>query len=121
MSPRGSSIALALDQRDAQAHAGERARAPAHRQHVELRSSQPGFGQQGVRPGQRQFRMPARGDLESLMHLAVDPQGDGTGFGGGLEGEQLHAVQGTAEKNASTSPMSRVRGNGGSDSRKVRP
>ena len=117
-----------------------------------------GFGQQLLRPRQRQFGMPARRDLEALAHLAVDPDGDGTGFGGGFEGEQFHAAMqvgcvgastrtgcrfasngngnpahfgesGTHDrvmlrctaKNASTSATSRVRGNGGSESRNSLP
>ncbi|WP_394540349.1 DUF6053 domain-containing protein [Lysobacter enzymogenes] len=34
--------------------------------------------------------MAARRQFEALAHVAVEPQGDGAGFGGGFEGEEFH-------------------------------
>jgi hypothetical protein len=64
--------------------------------------------------------MPARGQVETFANLAVDVHGDGTGFGGGFEGEQSHGVD-CDRKNACTSPTSRVIGSGGNESMKTLP
>ena len=83
----------ALRQRDGQPHAGERARAAADRDRIELRLGDAGLGQQRFRPRQGAVRHAARRDLEALDDLAIQVQGDGTGFGGGFEGEEFHGAE----------------------------
>jgi len=80
----------ALRDRHAQAHAGERAGTAPHRDRVELRARDAGFGEQRLGPWQREFRMPARRDFEALDDLAVAPERHGAGFGGKFEGEEFH-------------------------------
>lgn len=134
----------ALRNADRQPHAGERARATTDRNRVELAARNAGVGQQLLGPWQRQFGMATRRQFEALQHAAIHVQRDGTGFGGGLEREDFHgrtagrkekaqsspngnastplSPNGSATpKNARTSPISRVRANGGSDCMKVRP
>ena len=110
----------ALRQRHREAHAGERTRPATDGDGVELRTRDAGVGQQLSGPRQREFRVLSRRDAEAFAHLAVDPQRDGTGFGGGFDGEQLHAVDAAARKD-STSARLRAIGSGGSESRNTRP
>src|SRR3546814_3680854 len=56
----------------------------------ELGLGHAGLGQQRPGPGQGQFGVAARRDLEALAHVAVDPDGDRAALGGGFECEQFH-------------------------------
>src|SRR3546814_8804547 len=56
----------------------------------ELGLGHAGLGQQLPGPGQGQFGVAARRDLEALAHVAVDPDGDRAALGGGFECEQFH-------------------------------
>lgn len=142
----------ALGDGDRQPHPRERARAAAQCDRIQLRTGHPRLGQQRLGPGQAEFGVAARRDLEALSDLPIHIQGDGAGFGGGFKGEQFHggqnrevgksSVGGTARadgaatgagaggaprtghcgaKKACTSASERVRRNGGSESRKIRP
>jgi hypothetical protein len=102
----------ALGNGDRQAHAGERTRAAAERDAIQLAAADAGFGQQRLRPRQAQFGVPARGDLEAFQHLPIDMQGNGTGFGGGFKGEQFHRIR-SEQGERGTGRRLRARRNGG--------
>src|SRR3546814_3640192 len=55
-----------------------------------LHDALPSFGQQFVGHRQHQFGVPARRDLAAGDQFVAVDQGDGAGFGGGFDREQVH-------------------------------
>ena len=80
----------ALRDADRQAHAGEGTGPAAHCNRIQLAAADAGFGKQLLGPGQRQLRVPAWREFEALLHVPIDMQRDGAGFGGGFECEDFH-------------------------------
>src|SRR3546814_13695849 len=82
-----------------------------------LHDALPSFGQQFVGHRQHQFGVPARRDLAAGDQFVAVDQGDGAGFGGGFDREQVHdlsmiAAGGSVEVGTYAYPsMRRVRDN----------
>ena len=82
----------ALGQGHAEAHAGEGTRATANGDTLQGSTRETRLGQQRVGHRQHQFGMATRCDFAAFDHLVAVDQCDGTGFGGGFDGKEVHGV-----------------------------
>jgi hypothetical protein len=62
----------------------------AHRDRVQRVAADACLGQQRIGHRQHQFGVPARRDLAARDQFVAVNQGDGAGFGGSFDGEQVH-------------------------------